>query len=155
MEIISSYRAEIRKLNQPLRATLDIYRKAAAWLIRVYDREWEVLEQEEDQNRRFNLAEHLVHETKKNHASWPFDAAFPKMPSYLRRSAIRHALGTVSSYRSRMRQWEQGKLSGKPHPASDNHAMPVFYHKEMYRCGAGEDGKRIGESQEEFSAVYI
>ena len=69
MEIVSSYRAEIRKLNQPLCATLDIYRKAVAWLIPVYDREWETLEQEKDQNRRFNLAEHLVHETKKNHAS--------------------------------------------------------------------------------------
>ena len=149
MEIVSSYRAEIRKLNQPLCATLDIYRKAVAWLIPVYDREWETLEQEKDQNRRFNLAEHLVHETKKNHASWPFDAAFPKMPSYLRRSAIRHALGAVSSYRSRMQLWEQGKLPGKPRLAADNHAMPVFYHKEMYRCSAGQDGKQISDSQDD------
>ena len=112
MEIISSYGTEIRKLNKPLCATLDIYRKAVAWLIPVYDREWKVLEEQTDKNRRFNLAEHLVHETKKNHALWPFDTVFPKMPSYLRRSAIRHALGTVSSYRSRMELWEQGKCQG-------------------------------------------
>ena len=55
MEIVSSYRAEIRKLNQPLHATLDIYRKAVAWLIPVYDREWETLEQEKDQNHRFKI----------------------------------------------------------------------------------------------------
>ena len=97
MEIVSSYGAEIRKLNKPLRATLDIYRKAVAWLIPVYDREWDALEHQPDKNRRFNLAEHLVHETKRNRASYPFDAVFPKMPSYLRRSAVRHALGTVAS----------------------------------------------------------
>ena len=62
MEIISSYGTEIRKLNKPLCATLDIYRKAVAWLIPVYDREWKVLEGQTDKNRRFNLAEHLVHE---------------------------------------------------------------------------------------------
>ena len=41
--------------------------------------------------RRFNEAEHLVHETKKNHARFDFDARFPKMPSYLkeRRSSMR------------------------------------------------------------------
>ena len=78
MEIISSYGTEIRKLNKPLCATLDIYRKAVAWLIPVYDREWNVLEEQTDKNRRFNLAEHLVHETKKNHALWPFDTVFQK-----------------------------------------------------------------------------
>ena len=155
MEIISSYGTEIRKLNKPLCATLDIYRKAVAWLIPVYDREWKVLEEQTDKNRRFNLAEHLVHETKKNHALWPFDTVFPKMPSYLRRSAIRHALGTVSSYRSRMELWEQGKLSGKPRLTSENHEMPVFYHKEMYRVSTGQDGKMIGDCQEDLIELKL
>lgn len=149
MEIVSSYGAEIRKLNKPLRATLDIYQKAVAWLIPVYDREWERLELEPDKNRQFNLAEHLVHETKKNRAAYPFDTEFPKMPSYLRRSAIRHALGTVSSHRSRTTLWEKGELSGKPRLSAVNHEMPVFYHKEMYRLGTGKDGKLIGNSGED------
>ena len=34
--------------------------------------------------KRFNEAEHLVYETKKNHAKFAFDRHFPKMPSYLR-----------------------------------------------------------------------
>ena len=50
MEVISSYGAEIRKLNKPLRATLDIYQKAVAWLIPVYEREWEILELQPDKN---------------------------------------------------------------------------------------------------------
>lgn len=149
MEIVSSYGAEIRKLNKPLRGTLDIYQKAVAWLVPVYDREWKTLEVLPDKNRQFNLAEHLVHETKKNRASYPFDEEFPKMPSYLRRSAIRHALGTVTSYRSRMALWEQGKLTGKPRLSAANHEMPVFYHKEMYRLGTGKDGKQIGDSSED------
>ena len=129
MEIVSSYGAEIRKLNKPLCTTLDIYRKAVAWLIPVYEKEWETLEGQPDKNRRFNLAEHLVHETKKNKALYSFDSAFPKMPSYLRRSVIRHAIGSVSSYRGRMKLWEQGKLSGKPRLNAENHEMTVFYHK--------------------------
>ena len=68
-----------------------------------------------DAKRRFNAAEHLLHTTKKNHACFGFDIRFPKMPSYLRRSAIQHALGTVSSYKKRLNLWEKtdGK-SGKP-----------------------------------------
>lgn len=150
MKTVSSYGAEIQKQNIPLRATLDIYRKAVAWLIPVYDREWNVLEAEKDKNRQFNLAEHLIHETKKNRASYPFDAEFPKMPSYLRRSAIRHALGSVASYRTRMLLWEAGKLSGKPRLTAQNHAMPVFYHKEMYRISRVMKGQDIADSSEDW-----
>ena len=60
---------------------------------------WEELAEIPDAKRRFNAAEHLVHTTKKNHACFDFDIRFPKMPSYLRRSAIQHALGTVPSAR--------------------------------------------------------
>ena len=62
------------------------------------------------------------------------------MPSYLRRAAIQHALGSVSSYESRMEQWEAaGELSGKPNFTCENHAMPVFYRDVMYR--EGTEGK--------------
>ena len=64
-----------------------------------------------------------------------------KMPSYLRRSAIQHALGSVSSYETRLGQWkENGVLSGRPKLTCRNHAMPVFYRDVMYREGAeGKD----------------
>ena len=149
MQVRSSYGAEIRKQNIPLKSTLDIYRKAVAWLIPVYEREWEALEEIKDKNSQFNAAEHLVHETKKNRAAYPFDGAFPKMPSYLRRSAIRHALGSVSSYHTRLRKWEEGEAPGKPKLTVKNHAMPVFYHKEMYRLGGKGDGKAISDSVED------
>ena len=74
-------------------------------------------------------------------ARFDFDLRFPKMPSYLRRSAIQHALGSVSSYETRLGQWkETGVLSGRPKLTCRNHAMPVFYRDVMYREGAeGKD----------------
>ena len=141
MQIISSYGVELRKQNIPIRQTLEIYRSAVSYLIGIYVQVWEKLAEIPDAKRRFNAAEHLVHTTKKNHACFDFDIRFPKMPSYLRRSAIQHALGTVSSYKTRLDLWEKtdGK-SGKPRLVYENHAMPVFYRDVMYREGAeGKD----------------
>ena len=63
------------------------------------------------------------------------------MPSYLRRAAIQHALGAVSSYEMRMELWKkEDKKAGKPKLSRENHAMPVFYRDVMYREGAeGKD----------------
>ena len=121
MQIISSYGVELRKQNIPICQTLEIYRSAVSYLIGIYAQVWEKLAEIPDAKRRFNAAEHLVHTTKKNHACFDFDIRFPKMPSYLRRSAIRHALGTVSSYRTRLDLWEKtdGK-SGKPKLVYEN-----------------------------------
>ena len=87
MQIISSYGVELRKQNIPIRQTLEIYRSAVSYLIGIYMQVWEELAEIPDAKRRFNAAEHLVHTTKKNHACFDFDIRFPKMPSYLRRSA--------------------------------------------------------------------
>ena len=108
MQIVSSYGVEIKKKNIPLRSTLDIFRKAVSYLIPVYAETWEELSELRNPQKRFNEAEHLVHETKKNHARFPFDRYFPKMPSYLRRAAIQHALGAVSSSQTRLGLWEKG-----------------------------------------------
>ena len=141
MQIISSYGVELRKQNIPIRQTLEIYRSAVSYLIGIYVQVWEGLAEIPDAKRRFNAAEHLVHTTKKNHACFDFDIRFPKMPSYLRRSAIQHALGTVSSYKTRLDLWEKtDRKSGKPKLVYENHAMPVFYRDVMYREGAeGKD----------------
>ncbi len=40
MQVTSSYGVEIRKQNIPLRHTLDIFRQAVSYLIRVYAREF-------------------------------------------------------------------------------------------------------------------
>ena len=134
MQIRSSYGVELRKQNIPLRQTLEIYRSAVSYLIEIYGQTWKELAGITEAKKRFNAAEHLVHTTKKNQARFDFDIRFPKMPSYLRRAAIQHALGSVSSYESRLEQWKRtGKKAGKPTLVYENHAMPVFYRDVMYR----------------------
>lgn len=106
MRLTSSYGVEIKKQNIPIRHTLRIYRSAVSYLIQVYAESWEEISQIDNAKKRFNAAEHLVHETKKNHARYDFDMHFPKMPSYLRRAAIQHALGSVASYETRLDLWK-------------------------------------------------
>ena len=134
MRTVSSYGVEIRKQNIPARQTMEIYRQAVGYLTEIYAQVWEELRKIPETKKRFNTAEHMVHMTKKNTARFDFDLRFPKMPSYLRRAAIQHALGSVSSYETRMDLWEKsGEKAGKPRLAYENHAMPVFYRDVMYR----------------------
>ena len=141
MRTVSSYGAEIRKPNIPLRLTMKTYRQAVSYLTEIYVQVWEELREIPETKKRFNAAEHMVHTTKKNTARFDFDLCFPKMPSYLRRAAIQHALGSISSYETRLEQWTKtGKLTGKPRFSCENHAMPVFYRDVMYREGGeGKD----------------
>ena len=140
MRTVSSYGAEIRKPNIPLRLTMKTYRQAVSYLTEIYVQVWEELREIPETKKRFNAAEHMVHTTKKNTARFDFDLCFPKMPSYLRRAAIQHALGSISSYETRLEQWTKtGKLTGKPRLSCENHAMPVFYRDVMYR--EGTEGK--------------
>ena len=62
MQIISSYGVELRKQNIPIRQTLEIYRSAVSYLIGIYVQVWEKLAEIPDAKRRFNAAEHLVHD---------------------------------------------------------------------------------------------
>ena len=140
MKITSSYGVELRKQNILIRQTLDVYRSAVSYLTEIYEQVWEELERIPETKKRFNEAEHLIHTTKKNQARFDFDIRFPKMPSYLRRASIQHALGSISSYKTRMGMWEKlGQIGGKPKLVHENHAMPVFYRDVMYR--ENENGK--------------
>ena len=141
MKITSSYGVELRKQNIPIRQTLDVYRSAVSYLTEIYAQVWEELERIPETKKRFNEAEHLIHTTKKNQARFSFDLHFPKMPSYLRRAAIQHALGSVSSYKTRLGLWKKtSQIEGKPRLVYESHAMPVFYRDVMYREDeAGKD----------------
>ena len=134
MKITSSYGVELRKQNIPIRQTLDVYRSAVSYLVEIYAQVWEELEGILEAKKRFNEAEHLIHTTKKNQARFDFDIRFQKMPSYLRRAAIQHALGSAFSYKTRLRLWEKtGQRESKPKLVYENHATPVFYRDVMYR----------------------
>lgn len=78
MQIVSSYGVEVKKQNIPIRHTLDIFRKAVSYLIGVYAENWEELSKIGNTQKRFNEAEHLVHETKKIVPDLRLTAIFPK-----------------------------------------------------------------------------
>ncbi len=144
MQTVSSYGVELRKQNIPVRQTLEIYRSAVCYLTEIYEQVWEELAEIPDAKRRFNAAEHLVHTTKKNPARFDFDLRFPKMPSYLRRAAIQHALGKCIFLRNTDGTVEKsGEKAGKARLAYENHAMPVFYRDVMYREKKKEKMKHI------------
>ena len=93
MQIVSSYGVEMKKKNIPLRATLDIFRQAVSYLIPVYAETWKELSEIRNPQKRFNAAEHLVHETKKNPARFAFDRHFRR-----RLQAGGHRRGTRSDH---------------------------------------------------------
>lgn len=133
MKVISSYAVEIKNFNRIFQDTVRIYRSALSFLIDIYHVEWDYLSAITKQKERFNIAEHLVHSTKRNKAKYNFDDQFYKMPSYLRRDVINAALGAVSSYQSNLKNWEAAGKKGNP-PVLQNtrYEMPVFFRDNMY-----------------------
>ena len=145
MKITSSYGVELRKQNIPIRQTLDVYRSAVSYLTEIYEQVWEELESIQKAKKRFNEAEHLIHTTKKNQTRFDFDVRFPKMPCYLRRAAIQHALGSVSSSKTRMRLLEKSvQIEGKPKLVYENHAdIIVFEYLETKGKISGRKKQRL------------
>ena len=135
MEITSSYGVKLLNTGNILRPTVDIYRKAVAYLVDVANKEWDnigpVYKIHKQQGQRaFEL---LIHASKENLTpKYDFDARFYKFPSYFRRAALSAALGAVSSYRSSLRNWEEsGKQGREPKLTYDRNAMPVFFKGNM------------------------
>ena len=125
---------------------MEIARAAVSWLRPVIEAEWGMLSTVQNEKKRFNEAEKLIHKTKTNNARYSFDQAFPKMPSYLRRAILQHVIGIVSSAYTR----EASKAGRRRDVSSDfrqgnreeavtvpvfnrNYYMPVFYKDNMYR----------------------
>lgn len=134
MRVTSSYGVEIRHMNRIFKDTITIYRKALAFLVDVYDAEWENLETIANKQKRFNEAERLIHSTKSNTAVYDFDTRFHKIPSYLRRDLVNTALGIVSSYKSSLTNWEESDRAGsRPKLQKKHFRMPVFFKDNMYQ----------------------
>ncbi len=64
MQVVSSYGAEIKNKNIPIRHTLALYREAVRCLTEIYETVWTELSMIDQIKRRFNEAEHLVHDNK-------------------------------------------------------------------------------------------
>ena len=89
-----------------LKDTRCIISDAVRFVSDVVMQHWDLFENA-DQNIVIRCAEQLIHETKQNPSPlYDFDTKFPKMPCYIRRAVIMAAFGSVSSYKTRLSQYE-------------------------------------------------
>ena len=140
MKVVSSYGVHIQDHRKALKATVDIYRAATAFVIDVANKEWDTLGPIYKKDKRLckTALEALIHKTAKNpEPKYDFDGKFYKMPTYFRRAVQAAALGAVSSYRSSLANWEAGGKQGQePKLTYDRNVMPVFFRDNMSQSDA-------------------
>ena len=116
-----------------LKTSIDIYCDTLRVLIPIINDNWETLSEYEFANQRYNCIEKWIHNTKSNQAIYDFDEQFPKLPTYLRRSAIATALGIVSSYHSNLANWEKEPKGQAPQLSLTHYTYPAYYKKNLFR----------------------
>ena len=130
-------------LKRVLKDTLREFRATVRLLGEIARKEWDDLKDRTNQDQLTRM-EQLVHTTKKNPAKYPeFDTVFYKYPSYYRRSAIHAACGQVSSYQTRLEQYQQKRYetisNGKhfrerpPVLNLETASCPSLYKGQMYQ----------------------
>lgn len=136
MDIYTSYSVRIDRFTRIFQDTVTLYRQSVDFFIRVILLEKDSLFQLKTQNQRVNAVEQLTVSTKQRpEVRYDFGKKFYKFPSYLRRAAIAEALGAVSSYLSRLENWEKedSKVRGrKPGLPKAGFASPAFYKDNCY-----------------------
>ena len=134
MQIISSYGVELRnRIFQSARHWRFTVLLSAIWskCMNLYGKNWSKLRKVRNVSMQRNI---WCIQRNGIRPGLILISAFPRLPSYFRRAAVQHALGSVSSYRTRLEQWKaEGQKTGKPYLKSEQYAMPVFYHDVMYR----------------------
>lgn len=144
VKAVKTLRHKITSHSKIFDETVEVYRKALAYLIDVMDREFPDLDGWNTKSI-VSAVEKLIHATKKN--PWPkyedFDRLFYKFPSYFRRSAIAEAFGILQSHRHRYERWLKEKREAedggrrflkKPPKLQWHHrAFPVFYKDVMFQ----------------------
>ena len=133
MRLATSYKMKLTGDFQALEASLAIYRQALTYLIPIIDSGWKELSKCEFPNQKQRLVETWVHSTQNNQAQFDFDQEFPKLPTYLRRSAISKALGIVSSYRSNLVNWKANQEGPAPKLQLVHYEYPAYYKRNLFK----------------------
>ena len=133
MRFITSYKMKLTGDFKALENSLAIYRQALTFLIPIIDGGWKELSQCDFPNQKQRLVETWVHSTQNNQAQFNFDQKFPKLPIYLRRSAISKALGIVSSYRSNLANWEANPKGQVPKLQLIHYEYPAYYKRNLFK----------------------
>lgn len=119
--------------------TVSVYQRACKFLTSIVYTHWNLLGSL-NTKEAVPIVEQLMHKTKKN--PYPkyliFGKVFYKMPSYYRRAAIAFALGQVSSFVTRYRNWQCGQSRNKrdaqpPKLTIGSNCYPALYKGQCYR----------------------
>lgn len=138
MQIFSSYKLRIAptspEVTRAFKDTLKLYRAAVGFFVELVLKHWDsIFVEKMPEQQQIKEMEQLCIRTK-NRPDTPYDFSkdFYKFPSYLRRSAIRHAYGQVSSYMTRLKAWKENRHGGQPALPGAGHAFPFLYRKNMF-----------------------
>lgn len=133
MKVTSSYAMKLTGDLKALEKSITIYRNALSFIIPIVNVRWDELKDLAYMKQRMTYTEKLIHSTNKNHASYNFDEAFPKFPTYLRRATLNDALGIVSSYLSNLANWEKEPKGQAPRLSLTHYACPAYYKNNLFR----------------------
>lgn len=144
---ISIRQAELNYMNpgtvRVLKSTVTVFRAVQEYLSSVVLEHWDDLAPLSSQ-KRLTCVEKLIHKTKDNpEPAYPdFDEKFYKLPSYIRRAAVNAVTGAVSSYKTRLADYESRKHAAmsngkrfreKPPKFQSSMANLTLYKKEVFR----------------------
>lgn len=126
-----------------LKQTIAIYRAVCKFIGTVVEEHWDEISVLKTSKKRLTFVESLIHTTKDNIATYKdFDNLFYKFPSYYRRAAINFVLGEISSYHTRLAEYNtkrkehisNGKRFREKPPTLNLDAgnWPVLYKDEVY-----------------------
>ena len=138
MQIFSSYKVRIAESNQKISRifidTLELYRRATDYFIERIREHWgSTFVQEMPEYKQIKATEELCIRTKdRPDTPYDFSREFYKFPSYLRRAAISHAYGAVSSYMTRLETWTENRHGNAPGLPRAGKICPPLYRKNMF-----------------------
>ena len=121
-----------RQQKELLQNTVSEFRRLVRCLVGVVHTHWSTIGLL-DAKSQIPAIEKLIHQTTKNPSPryQYFDRRFYKFPSYYRRGAIQFAVGQVSSFNTRYRDWQSGirkrKNASPPRLNADCGTYPALY----------------------------
>ena len=129
-----SYSVNIIDEYRILRDTISVFKNAVSFVIPVVLENYSAIKDISFINEKQREIEKLIHNSKNVTAKYPkFDKKFKKLPSYLRRDAIKQAISAVTSHKALIKQWEDdGKNTKKPKLNHHPEVMPVLYKGNMF-----------------------
>lgn len=133
-ESVSCYKVKIMDYNDILTETVDVYRRAASFFIRVCHMEWADLSGKSENGKGNHLEKLILTTENRTEVKYDFKKEFGNFPVYLRRAAIRKAIGCYSAYAKNLATWEGGDKKTKPPKLTFyRRVMPTLYNYNCYR----------------------